>query len=101
MGLRITFDTDNAAFTEGGADEAQRIVQAVADMIGYGYTSGPLHDGNGNTVGSWDLNLPPQEDRDDEGSLTPEGRETLVGWAQEHGLADSDPDECVDPDGEW
>ena len=56
--FKIEFDTDNAAFVEGGADEVAGVLRHVIDLVQDGYLSGALTDSNGNQIGSWSLELP-------------------------------------------
>jgi len=55
--LKIEFETDNAAFAEGGVLEVARVLRSVADRVEGGEIEGPLTDSNGNRIGSWELNL--------------------------------------------
>lgn len=57
--VKIEFDTGNAAFDyDNGSAEAAQIVANVAKLLGEGYTSGRLHDSNGNAIGSWSARYP-------------------------------------------
>ncbi len=61
MAFSLKFDTDNDAFVEGGTEEVVRLLDVVRKHVRNGNTSGPLHDANGNSVGSWSLELPEPE----------------------------------------
>ena len=55
----------NAAFQAGDpAEEVARILQTCMDKIDSGFTSGILHDLNGNAVGDWAY-CPPVADEDE------------------------------------
>lgn len=62
--LKIEFKVGNAAFREEDEDGNDRLradavadtVEELAGKIREGFTSGPVMDANGNTVGSWSLN---------------------------------------------
>ncbi len=54
----MQFDTDNAAFDDGPATEAVRILREVADMIERGCLGITLSDINGNTIGQFNLTPP-------------------------------------------
>lgn len=62
--LKIEFKVGNAAFHEEDEDGNDRLcadavadtVEELAGKIREGFTSGPVMDANGNTVGSWFLN---------------------------------------------
>lgn len=62
----MKLETDNAAFVDGREDEVADLLSRVARLVRKGYLCGPLHDSNGNTCGSWDLDLPPERDEDDD-----------------------------------
>lgn len=56
--FHMNIDTGNDAFRcEDGADliETARILQTIAGMLEIGRRKGPVHDMNGNRVGSWEL----------------------------------------------
>lgn len=61
--LKIEFKVGNAAFREEDEDGNDRLctdavadtVEELAGKIREGYTSGPVMDANGNTVGRWSL----------------------------------------------
>ena len=57
--LTITINLDNAAFTEGGADEVGRILASIAERVPdpLDQTGGALslHDANGNYVGEAEI----------------------------------------------
>lgn len=53
--LKLTIETGNAAFDDGGAHECARILRAAADALERGTRGAPLHDYNGNKVGRFDL----------------------------------------------
>ena len=61
--LKIEFKVDNATFSEEDedgnirlcADAVANTVEKLAGKIREGYTSGPVMDANGNTVGRWSL----------------------------------------------
>lgn len=58
MSFRMEIETDNAAFTEEGADglgEVARILRLVADAIEAGQLTGSPRDINGNKVGSYHM----------------------------------------------
>lgn len=65
----ISFRTNNAAFTDGnGPSEVARILRELADAIendGSAEASGRIMDVNGNRIGSYDIELP-SDDEDDE-----------------------------------
>ena len=52
MKISIEFDTDNAAFDDGGI-EIRRILYAIACEITDGKTTASIRDINGNTIGNW------------------------------------------------
>ena len=47
--------TDNAAFADDAAPEVARILRDIASRLESGSTGAPVHDINGNRVGSWRL----------------------------------------------
>lgn len=57
MKFKLEFDCDGAAFEDSYegrypiSDALKRVSAAVTDGLDYG----PVLDGNGNTIGSWDL----------------------------------------------
>lgn len=53
--MRLTIETDNAAFGDEPGVEVAGILRDVANRAENGQTSGTLLDSNGNTVGSWSL----------------------------------------------
>lgn len=57
MILQIRIEMDNAAFADANGFEAARILRQVAERIEARdikpEDTGPLHDANGNRVGSW------------------------------------------------
>jgi hypothetical protein len=57
--FKLTIDTDNAAFEDGGNDEVARILRKLADRVEYGDRladdNGACLDANGNRVGTWEL----------------------------------------------
>ncbi len=58
--LTLTIETENAAFADGQqAAEVARILRQAASKIERGSHSGSLCDGNGNTVGRYDLERKP------------------------------------------
>lgn len=64
MTFKITFDTGNAAFTDGnGPHETARILRNIAARVEYaGEHIGQVHDINGNRIGSWSASFPTDED---------------------------------------
>jgi rubrerythrin len=56
MGVKIVFETDNAAFADGNSEaEVARILRKIADRIEHegGDLALPVWDINGNTIGSF------------------------------------------------
>ena len=54
--MTIRFETSNAAFEDDIVEEEiEAVLERVMEHVRMGYTFGPLHDTNGNTIGSWDL----------------------------------------------
>ena len=53
MKIKIEFSTDNAAFNDDAGLEIRYVLQSVALNITAAYTSGPIRDSNGNTIGAW------------------------------------------------
>ena len=53
--VRIEFNTENAAFEEGGIEEITRILLRLVQKIGAGLEAGSILDVNGNRIGSWDI----------------------------------------------
>jgi hypothetical protein len=49
----MTFGTSNAAFSPESGPEIARILRRIADLAEEGYTSGLVHDENGNGIGTW------------------------------------------------
>lgn len=60
--FKLTFETDNAAFTDDAHGEVGRILREVAKQIERGCSTGRARDGNGNTVGEWSLKIPDGEE---------------------------------------
>ena len=48
----------NAAFSDQPNEEIARILREAAKNIESGLTNGVVRDGNGNKVGTWEINLP-------------------------------------------
>lgn len=66
MTFLLKIETDNAAFADGNAaSEVARILRETATKIESGHTDGKLRDSNGNTVGSFALEV---ADEDEDGS---------------------------------
>ena len=53
--VRIEFETENAAFEDGGREEITRILLRLIQKIGAGLEAGSILDVNGNRIGSWDI----------------------------------------------
>jgi len=60
--MKITFATDNEAFTEQGEEseeakraECARILRQIATKLESGQDAGAVMDANGNNVGKWSL----------------------------------------------
>jgi hypothetical protein len=53
----LTITTDNAAFEEDARGEVARILRTAAAAIEAGRDTARLRDANGNTVGSFDLDV--------------------------------------------
>ena len=51
----MTFETTNEAFAEDPEIEVASLLRRIASKVESGYTSGPVRDINGNTVGRWSL----------------------------------------------
>lgn len=52
--MKIEFDTDSAAFTDGAEpEEISNILIQVAKKVWHGERNGPIRDSNGNRVGAW------------------------------------------------
>jgi len=51
--FKVTIDLENAAFEDGWADEAARILERVARRLRTGDESGKCMDANGNSVGEF------------------------------------------------
>lgn len=54
----LEFKLGNASFADDMREEIARILRNTAARVREGYTSGYLHDSNGNKVGSWDAQSP-------------------------------------------
>lgn len=63
MAMRLSFETDNAAFGDDNdtdrAHECARILRLIASQIERGSRGGQCVDLNGNKVGSWELERQP------------------------------------------
>lgn len=55
MGMKIEFDTDNAAFDENRQAQIVLILGVVAGRVYRGDVEGLVRDANGNAIGSWSL----------------------------------------------
>ena len=56
--LTVKIATDNAAFSDDNArEECASMMEDIARKLRDGYSSGPLLDSNGNTVGSFKLTV--------------------------------------------
>lgn len=53
MGMRIEYETENAAFED--PSEHESVLRRILSGIEYGATSGRVMDSNGNKVGEWSL----------------------------------------------
>lgn len=62
MTFKLEFDTGNDAFYEVPHVEVSGILRNVAQKVVLGRRSGPIHDTNGNPIGSWKLD---HEDKDE------------------------------------
>jgi hypothetical protein len=66
----ISFRTNNAAFTDGnGPSEVARILRELEDAIerdGNAEASGRIVDINGNRIGSYDIELPSEDEEGEE-----------------------------------
>lgn len=60
-GFLMRFDTSNVAMRD--SDAVADALDTVASLLRSGYTSGPIADVNGNTVGSWEVVIPEDEER--------------------------------------
>ncbi len=57
--FEVNFETDNAAFADGGELEIAIILEKIADQVrNQGRTEGVIKDSNGNTVGEWNWTEP-------------------------------------------
>ncbi len=68
MPFTITIETDNAAFGESSQDrreEVARILHIVAGKLTSGQDDGSTFDGNGNRVGSFELEQPDDENEEE------------------------------------
>lgn len=52
--FKIEFKTGNAAFTEYGEYEVNRILKSIIEKLEYGHTDGEIMDINGNNIGHWE-----------------------------------------------
>jgi hypothetical protein len=66
MALKITMETDNAAFADDLFGEVARALKIVAGKISSGQESGSIWDSNGNRVGEFDLDVPEADEDEDE-----------------------------------
>lgn len=55
--FRMTFNTNNDAFSEYCEEMVARILRDVADSIESGINEGSIRDFNGNTIGSYLLEV--------------------------------------------
>lgn len=54
--MKITFNTDNAAFEEYGFEyQLETIFERILQQIKNGETSGKIQDINGNNIGYWEV----------------------------------------------
>jgi hypothetical protein len=53
--LTIRINVDNAAFQDGDSYNLAAQVLRVSTLIDQGLESGTIMDGNGNTVGEWEV----------------------------------------------
>jgi len=60
--FRLQIETGNAAFHEDGAGEISRILENVAERVKNGDHTGIVRDVNGNTVGSFELEIDSSEE---------------------------------------
>lgn len=66
--LLVNVETSNKAMRS--AEAVSDCLSTVAGLAAEGYTSGPIADANGNTVGSWTAVIP-ADDEDNEGDEAP------------------------------
>lgn len=55
--FKLEFETENDAFAYGTPEEVATYLRAVADKLEAGSWSGLLRDVNGNTIGSYSLDV--------------------------------------------
>ena len=55
-GLLVRFDTSNKEMRD--AEAVADALETVASLLREGFTSGPIADANGNTVGDWTAEIP-------------------------------------------
>lgn len=72
-GFTMNFECDNAAFwdsndgKEFSYEEVSKVIHRVAKKVSDGYIEGPIHDTNGNRIGSWTLEVDEPDGDEDEG----------------------------------
>jgi hypothetical protein len=102
--FKLKFETDNAAFVDGGIDEVSDILQGICKMIYRGETDGLVHDTNGNKIGKWSMDLPEQDDDDanyfDDPADTPDDTPSLDTSFHDHEM-DVDDKHDAKRNGDW
>jgi hypothetical protein len=53
--FKLEIDTANDAFLEDSSEGVAEIIEDIAVGLRHGQTKGSVRDGNGNTVGNWEL----------------------------------------------
>lgn len=55
--LNVHVGRDGGSFDDDPTSEVVEILRKVANEVEGGFTSGYIREGNGNTVGSWSLDI--------------------------------------------
>ncbi len=63
MKFTLKIESDNAAMVDNPQEGVARILESVARLVHEGeYYSGTVHDSNGNTVGTWAMQVDESEE---------------------------------------
>ncbi len=53
--MMISFNMDNAAFTENTIGEVRSVFERITYLVDQGYEDGKVFDSNGNSIGNWSV----------------------------------------------